>query len=199
MKKCDKFVCVANLNGECVNNECRGELIQRPPCRISDKEKRKEWYNIHADTFRRDFPETDIKAQMRQDGICEDDIELAVSAIDELKKGGGRMAEYIERDKVYNMLNALGGCGAEPESWSDGWDKAIDTAIEELDDIPAADVRPERHGEWNELSLDDQDEGMYICSKCKSIEFMQEECDIYAYCPNCGAKMDGEDGENNGV
>ena len=30
MKKCDKFVCVANLNGECVNNECRGELIQRP-------------------------------------------------------------------------------------------------------------------------------------------------------------------------
>ena len=106
------------------------------------------------------------------------------------------MAEYIERDKVYNMLNALGGCGAEPESWSDGWDKAIDTAIEELDDIPAADVRPERHGEWNELSLDDQDEGMYICSKCKSIEFMPEECDIYAYCPNCGAKMDGEDGDS---
>ena len=196
MKKCDKFVCVANLNGECVNDECRGELIQRPPCRISDKEKRKEWYNFHADTFRRDFPETYIKAQMRQDGICEDDIELAVSAIDELKKGGGRMAEYIERDKVYNMLNALGGCGADPDTWADGWDKAIDTAIEELDDIPAADVRPERHGEWNELSLDDQDEGMYICSKCKSIEFMPEECDIYAYCPNCGAKMDGKDGDS---
>ncbi|MDE7193032.1 MAG: hypothetical protein K2O14_03580, partial [Oscillospiraceae bacterium] len=74
------------------NDECRGELIQRPPCRISDKEKRKKWYNIHADIFKQDFPEkfpeTDIKAQMRQDGLCEEDIELAVSAIDELKKRG---------------------------------------------------------------------------------------------------------------
>lgn len=138
MIKCEKLGCVANLNGECVSDECRGELIQRPPCRISDKEKRKEWYNIHADTFRRDFPETDIKAQMRQDGICEEDIELAVSAIDELKKRGRRMAEYIEREKVYKMLDSLGGCDTEPESWADGWDKAIDTAINELDKIPAA-------------------------------------------------------------
>lgn len=65
MKKCDKFGCVANLNGECVNDECRGELIQRPPCRISDKEKRKKLYNFYADIFKQDFPETDIKAQMR--------------------------------------------------------------------------------------------------------------------------------------
>ena len=48
------------------------------------------------------------------------------------------MAEYIEREKVYNMLNSLGGCGADPDTWADGWDKAIDTAINELDKIPAA-------------------------------------------------------------
>ncbi len=88
MIKCEKSGCAANLNGECVNDECRGELIQRPPCRIYDKEKRKKWYNIHADMFRRDFPETDIKAQMRQDGLCEEDIQLAVSIIGELKKRG---------------------------------------------------------------------------------------------------------------
>lgn len=88
MIKCEKYGCAANLNGECVNDECRGELIQRPQCRIYDKEKRRKWYNIHADMFRRDFPETDIKAQMRQDGLCEEDIQLAVSVIGELKKRG---------------------------------------------------------------------------------------------------------------
>lgn len=47
------------------------------------------------------------------------------------------MSEYIEREKVYEMLNDLGGCGAEPESWDDGWDKAINAAIKGLEKIPA--------------------------------------------------------------
>ncbi len=98
------------------------------------------------------------------------------------------MAEYIERDKVYNMLNALGGCGAEPESWSDGWDKAIDTAIEELDDIPAADVRPERHGEWLVSGE------CYECSGCGGGSTVNTN----PYCWKCGAKMDRKDGESDG-
>ena len=112
------------------------------------------------------------------------------------------MAEYIERDKVYNILNGLLNdiCDSTEtsEEFDVGWETALERANDKINDIPAADVRPERHGEWNELSLDDQDEGMYICSKCKSIEFMPEECDIYAYCPNCGAKMDGKDGDSDG-
>lgn len=101
------------------------------------------------------------------------------------------MAEHIEREKVYEMLNALGGCGAEPESWADGWDKAIDTAIDELNKIPAADVRPERHGRWKRLR----------CKRDRNDTFCCSECDYllgYApkYCPNCGAKMDGKDGKN---
>ena len=103
------------------------------------------------------------------------------------------MAEYIERDKVYNMLNALGGCGAEPESWSDGWDKAFDEAIRELDNIPAADVRPERHGRW----IEDEKYGIVICSECGE-EHAWEDYRA-SYCEDCGAKRDGEDGENNGV
>ena len=190
MKKCDKFGCVANLNGECVNNECRGELIQRPPCRISDKEKRKEWYNIHADTFRRDFPETDIKAQMRQDGICEDDIELAVSAIDELKKGGGRMAEYIEREKVYNILNGLLNdiCDSTEtsEEFDVGWETALERANDKINDIPAADVRPERHGEWLVSGE------CYECSECGGGSTVNTN----PYCWKCGAKMDGKDGDS---
>ncbi len=98
------------------------------------------------------------------------------------------MAEYIEREKVYEMLHAIGGCGAEPRSWADGWDKAIDTAIEKLAEIPAADVRPERYGQWIE------DEYAYNrCSEC-GFEYEGPEY-VTPYCPNCGAKMDGEDGE----
>lgn len=114
------------------------------------------------------------------------------------------MAEYIDREKVYDMLNALGGCGAEPESWADGWDKAFDEAIRKLDNIPAADVRPERHGKW----VSWEEAGNYIpspnrheCSVCHDCaQFLVNGIELLSsYCPNCGAKMDGEDGENNGV
>ena len=103
------------------------------------------------------------------------------------------MTEYIKREKVYEMLNDLGGCGAEPDTWADGWDKAIDTAIDNLEKIPAADVREVKHGFWEEGKVRGQ--FALICSEC--------ECDTgviydYDYCPNCGAKMDGKDGESDG-
>lgn len=47
------------------------------------------------------------------------------------------MSDLISRKAVYGMLHGLGGCGAEDE-WSRGWDKAIDTTIDELGDIPTA-------------------------------------------------------------
>lgn len=49
------------------------------------------------------------------------------------------MAKYIKFDDIYEMLHSIGGCDAEPESFADGWDKATDTAIKELADIPAID------------------------------------------------------------
>ncbi len=99
------------------------------------------------------------------------------------------MAEYIEREKVYKMLNSLGGCGADPDTWADGWDKAFDEAIRELDNIPAADVRPERLGGWQHNG-----NGGAVCTCCKGVS--DEPFAIYYdYCPNCGAKMDGRDGE----
>ncbi len=96
------------------------------------------------------------------------------------------MAEYIEHEKVYEMLNALGGCGADPDTWADGWDKAFDEAIRELDNIPAADVRPERHGEWLVSGE------CYECSECGGGSTVNTN----PYCWKCGAKMDR--GEKNG-
>jgi hypothetical protein len=47
------------------------------------------------------------------------------------------MNDLISRKAVYEMLHGLGGCDATDE-WADGWDKAIDSAIKELDKIPTA-------------------------------------------------------------
>ena len=47
------------------------------------------------------------------------------------------MSDLISRQSVYDMLHGLGGCDASDE-WSNGWDKAIDTAIGELNEIPTA-------------------------------------------------------------
>lgn len=109
------------------------------------------------------------------------------------------MAEYIEREKVLGTINYLQEiCNTEVENPDELkiFNDVYEEIYAEVGSIETDDVRPERHGKWNELSLDDQDDGMYICSECKSIEFMPEECDIYAYCPNCGAKMDGKGGES---
>lgn len=62
-----------------------------------------------------------------------------------------------------------------------------------IDSIPAADVRPERHGKWKRSC----DEYSYFCSICgeepdKSGRLLSD------FCPWCGAKMDGKDGENDG-
>lgn len=105
------------------------------------------------------------------------------------------MAKYVEVKKVWKMLNGLGGCGAEPESWTDGWDKAIDTAIGELDKIPAADMQEVKHGEWiNIESSATQTHKAYKCSNCKRLQYYIP-CDRPMYCPCCGAKMDGRDDE----
>lgn len=124
------------------------------------------------------------------------------------------MAEYINREKVLKVLNSIGGCGAEPDSWANGWDKAIDTAISELEKIPAADVRPERHGHiiWRKKHRGGfrtakclSDFGNCIFTPtCKHIAKIDERCiidepycsecskllgDFLNFCPNCGAKM----------
>ena len=60
----------------------------------------------------------------------------------------------------------------------------------------SADVEEVRHGRWIYV---DGDVGYFEskCSVCnKSTVFLEGE-DIFSYCPNCGAKMDGERREEN--
>lgn len=59
---------------------------------------------------------------------------------------------------------------------------------EELDAVPAADVRPVVHGKWEPIYIS-EDGG-------RSTYFLHRQCGCEVeeesnYCPNCGAQMDG--------
>lgn len=61
-------------------------------------------------------------------------------------------------------------------------------------DTPATDVAPVVHGKW--ITIDD----ISRCSECKYVPAYDSAIDdlFYSpYCPNCGAKMDGKERQNN--
>lgn len=110
------------------------------------------------------------------------------------------MAEYIEREKVIGILNNNLGNSAirsavngYPEEYFDGWTDAASEAITEVEGIPAADVRPERHGHWEEHE-EIYAQCLYFCSECNKGQVRGSKT---PFCPFCGAKMDGKDDENN--
>lgn len=76
---------------------------------------------------------------------------------------------------------------------------ALMDAEDAIDDLPSADVAPVRHGRWIETSYDE-----YTCSVCgKNVsdeifyaigpeDRESASMGVANYCPNCGAKMDGD-------
>lgn len=67
----------------------------------------------------------------------------------------------------------------------------IEMVLEYAKNIPAADVAPVRHGRWIERKSFHADGGVSAkCSVCKNdVQYLGNPLN---YCPNCGAKMDGE-------
>lgn len=95
------------------------------------------------------------------------------------------MAEYIDREALYEKAYWHGEHPDVGNPFPDGVD-AID--IKDVDAIPAADVAPVRHGRW----IDAREYcGDYMCSNCEALYGTNK----FNYCPNCGARMDG-DSEN---
>ena len=71
--------------------------------------------------------------------------------------------------------------------------------------LPAADVAPVRHGRWLDAEYEHVNTGEIRlgrrCSECGAGYFRYDVSvntvsDIPRYCPNCGAKMDGSDGDD---
>ena len=95
------------------------------------------------------------------------------------------MAEYIEREdllELYRMDDpVLNKNGHVP----------LPVIRQNIMDIPAADVASVRHGRWVSVPH----KLARVCSVCNRDEpykFADIDADVYDYCPNCGAKMDGE-------
>ena len=70
-----------------------------------------------------------------------------------------------------------------------------------IDNFPAADVEPVRHGHWKKVKGNERltesgfvHDDKYICSCCGWGFCCETKLD-FSYCPNCGAKMDGGDEE----
>ena len=62
----------------------------------------------------------------------------------------------------------------------------------DIESFPTADVAPVRHGRWEEASDGDG----IVCPFCRT-DFCTiiYDTEYFNYCPNCGAKMDGGDGD----
>lgn len=89
------------------------------------------------------------------------------------------MAEYIEREDLLELYRM------DDPVLNENGHVPLPVIRQNIMDIPAADVAPVRHGRWRCHG----DCGVTECSVCGwSIE---EYVGYYAYCPNCGAKMDG--------
>lgn len=76
----------------------------------------------------------------------------------------------------------------------------ITNVIERIEDFPTADVIPAKHGEWGEQTYSRfygmdkngepiyRDGVLYYCSECSRRSIIKTN-----FCPDCGAKMDGGD------
>ena len=93
------------------------------------------------------------------------------------------MAEYIAKGQVIEWFRPYGHT-----------DKGIPYfgLVTDIHEMKAADVAPVRHGRW-ETNSDRPD--TLICSMCKC-GFDMWKHDPHNYCPNCGAKMDGDSNES---
>lgn len=111
------------------------------------------------------------------------------------------MNEYIKRknlvDLVLSKLKYLGDARIMNEgdekvlSEIDGYEKALEDVHELiLDKDLIENIQPVKYGKW-EMHSDYPDK--LICSNCKSTcDGYFCEIDTMKYCPNCGARMDGD-------
>lgn len=106
------------------------------------------------------------------------------------------MSRYIDADKLLNPDNII---VMQDETGIDEFPYTYTNAVkvETILNSPTADVVEVRHGHWIEHTekpdwLEDDVEVFYNCSECGTSHWSISS----PYCPNCGAKMDGERSEN---
>lgn len=95
------------------------------------------------------------------------------------------MAEYIEKEAI---LKAILDLPPKMDEQGYGW-LGRRGVWQMLLDFPAADVQPVRHGRWVKTIGEN---GVTSACRCNLCGFEDNRYSLFNYCPNCGAKMDGE-------
>ena len=119
------------------------------------------------------------------------------------------MAEYIEREAISEEIRKYYYKNPPNFSYGEGFDRGLDRAQRAILNAPAADVAPVLHGRWifgKDLPYSwgqiPKNKYHLYCSECLEQAFNRSEdndpdFDVdTSYCPNCGAKMDGGDGNS---
>ena len=91
--------------------------------------------------------------------------------------------EYIERETAVAWFMPYAHAGESIDA---------DVVISDIKGMKSADVAPVRHARWEVVVGSDGKEHM-VCTGCRK---QQDLTGVFAYCPNCGAKMDLNDLED---
>lgn len=102
------------------------------------------------------------------------------------------MKEYIEREAV--LAYPIRKDHYDREHGNEHFIFGIESVIEFVENLPAADVAPVRHGRWIKPVPGD---GEPYCSECHAEQPWFYGYGYYEsdYCPNCGALMDGKEAD----
>ena len=104
------------------------------------------------------------------------------------------MAEYIERGAL--MQFPIRRNHYDRKNGNKHFINGIESVLEYAENLPAADVAPVRHGRWIDVYPDIEPNPMFMYGICSECGFEQGISKYLNYCPNCGAKMDGCDGNS---
>lgn len=102
------------------------------------------------------------------------------------------MAEYIEREAIMEFPIRKDHC--DKECANEHFIFGIESVLEYVENLPAADVAPVVHGRWIRPHWKNSN---YCCdcSECGGEamhrDYQWDKNGIYPICPNCGARMDG--------
>ena len=102
------------------------------------------------------------------------------------------MAEYIKREAISEEIRKYYYKNPPNFSYGEGFDRGLDRAQRAILDAPSADVAPVRHGKW-EIVVGSNGKEYMVCTCCR---VSQDLTGVFTYCPNCGAKMDGGNGNS---
>ena len=101
------------------------------------------------------------------------------------------MSDYIEREAA--LAYPIRKDHYDRKHGNEHFILGIESVIEFVENLPAADVAPVRHGRW--VPADQTGDCCYTCSEC-GFERDAYLLDVGNYCPNCGALMGGKEDEH---